>query len=368
MKIIYISASLIPSRYANSIHVMKMCAAFANEGHEVVLLAPQQARAVRNREMVDVYSYYGVASNFNIKRFCFPRNFFGRWIYAFLCLAAVLKLKPDLVYGRFLSGCFLTSLSGIGTIFETHSPIAEYGKLSRVLIKTLINFKSCRRMVVISDALREILQKQGLRGQKIFVAHDGADDLPSSDIVEGFGENRINVGYIGHLYKGRGIEVIVEMARALPDFAFHCIGGTERDIGLWKEQGTENLLFHGHVPPAEVPKYRNSCDILVAPYQRSVQTLNGGNTAAYMSPLKIFEYMASKKTIICSDLPVIREVLNHHNSILVDPENVAGWITAVIDLKDEKKRKVYAETAYCDFISNFTWKKRAARVLAGIAE
>ena len=40
MKIVYISRSIIPSRTANSINVMKMCNAFASLGHEVVLLAP----------------------------------------------------------------------------------------------------------------------------------------------------------------------------------------------------------------------------------------------------------------------------------------------------------------------------------------
>ena len=40
MRILYISKSVIPSRTANSIHVMKMCQALADNGHEVILLAP----------------------------------------------------------------------------------------------------------------------------------------------------------------------------------------------------------------------------------------------------------------------------------------------------------------------------------------
>ena len=40
MKIAYISKSVIPSRAANSIHVVKMCHALADNGHEVTLLAP----------------------------------------------------------------------------------------------------------------------------------------------------------------------------------------------------------------------------------------------------------------------------------------------------------------------------------------
>ena len=42
MRIVYISNSTIPSKAANSVHVMKMCQAFADNGHEVVLLAPDR--------------------------------------------------------------------------------------------------------------------------------------------------------------------------------------------------------------------------------------------------------------------------------------------------------------------------------------
>ena len=40
VKLAYLSNSWIPSREANSIHVMKMCQAFARSGHEVTLVAP----------------------------------------------------------------------------------------------------------------------------------------------------------------------------------------------------------------------------------------------------------------------------------------------------------------------------------------
>ena len=41
MRIAFISNSIIPSRTANSIQVIKMCEAFSDQGHEVVLLAPE---------------------------------------------------------------------------------------------------------------------------------------------------------------------------------------------------------------------------------------------------------------------------------------------------------------------------------------
>ena len=57
MKILYISKSVIPSRSANSIHVMKMCNAFANSGHEVVLLAPDIANKYE-KNVNNIYDYY----------------------------------------------------------------------------------------------------------------------------------------------------------------------------------------------------------------------------------------------------------------------------------------------------------------------
>ncbi len=59
MKILYVSNSIIPSKFANSINVMKMCQAFANNGHDVTLLVPDRKTEFTNRS-VNVYDYYGV--------------------------------------------------------------------------------------------------------------------------------------------------------------------------------------------------------------------------------------------------------------------------------------------------------------------
>ena len=65
MNIVYIATSKIPSRTANSIHVMKMCHEFANEGHNVTLIYPNMKGIESN--IKDVYSFYGVKSNFKLR-------------------------------------------------------------------------------------------------------------------------------------------------------------------------------------------------------------------------------------------------------------------------------------------------------------
>ena len=67
------------------------------------------------------------------------------------------------------------------------------------------------------------------------------------------------------------------------------------------------------------------------PYQRNVSIgIKGSNTADWMSPLKLFEYMSSGVPIISSDLPVLREILeDRRNALLVPPKNFDSWDEAL---------------------------------------
>ena len=63
-----------------------------------------------------------------------------------------------------------------------------------------------------------------------------------------------------------------------------------------------------------------------APDIRVVFGVGGGtNLADWISPLKMFEYMAQGKAIVASDLPMLREVLrNGENALLCDSDDPAA--------------------------------------------
>ncbi|MDH3609441.1 MAG: hypothetical protein OEQ24_09405, partial [Gammaproteobacteria bacterium] len=65
MKILYISSSEIPSRKANSLHVMQMAEALSGIGNDVSLLA-KKGRSFQN---CDPNEYYRVMNNFDLVRF-----------------------------------------------------------------------------------------------------------------------------------------------------------------------------------------------------------------------------------------------------------------------------------------------------------
>jgi glycosyltransferase involved in cell wall biosynthesis len=105
---------------------------------------------------------------------------------------------------------------------------------------------------------------------------------------------------------------------------------------------------------------------MLAPYQANVKDAGGIDTSQWMSPLKIFEYMAYSKAIICSDLNALREILTDRvNALLVPPNCLEAWEQAVKELEgDIKLRKDLGKRAKDNFLRNYTWDRRAAKVLS----
>ena len=100
------------------------------------------------------------------------------------------------------------------------------------------------------------------------------------------------------------------------------------------------------------------------PYEKIIAGSSGGNSASYASPMKMFEYMASKRAIISSDIPVIREVLNSTNAVLCPPEDIAAWTQAIECLvSDAGKRLTIAEQAWRD-VQQYSWRERACNALS----
>ena len=173
------------------------------------------------------------------------------------------------------------------------------------------------------------------------------------------------------MYKGKGIEIIAAIAdKVKDDVEFHVIGGNEKDINIWKNNiVNKNVFFYGYVPHKKVGNYINALDICLLPNQKVVFGYGtkgtGMNLSKFTSPLKVFEYMSHKKPIIASDLPVLKEVLNEKNSIIVKCDNITEWINAIEKLKSSTSREKIAKQALSDF-NNYTWKNRASRLMSNL--
>jgi glycosyltransferase involved in cell wall biosynthesis len=108
--------------------------------------------------------------------------------------------------------------------------------------------------------------------------------------------------YTGHLYRGKGVETLVEAAKRL-NINVYCVGGYDKDINRVKQKvgHPDNVTFTGFVDPAEIPVYQTAADILIAPYTE--------DSRPWVSPLKLFEYMGAGRPIVASNREVLQEIL-----------------------------------------------------------
>ncbi|MFE5870941.1 glycosyltransferase family 4 protein [Streptomyces roseifaciens] len=372
MRIAYLHSGSIPSVYANGVHVMRMCDAFTDAGHDTELYAlPGTAPAE------DVHAYYGTRNRFPIRTLPLPSvPGIGVWLRARRLRAEILRHGvPDLLYGRDLHG--LVAASGLAPlVYETH--LLWHSKAVRAAERQLFRSPGLARVVFVSQALaddyRAAFPRLGARlgarpGTDLVTAHDCADPVPAGGpVAELPGRpGAVRAGYVGHLYPGRGTDVILALAGRLPDVDFHLVGGTEQDLAHWQGRNTRtNVYFHGHLPPAALPPYHRAFDIVLAPYQQRVACAGGiGDIARWVSPMKLFEYMAYGKAIVVSDLPVLREVMaDGRTCLMCPPGDVAAWADAVTALAaDPARRRALGDAARRQLLERHTWRARADRVL-----
>lgn len=363
MKIVYPANSFIPSRMASSVHVMRQCQSFAALGHDVTLVVPHNPSKVEPN-VSDIFAFYGVRPIFNIVR----QQRFALGLTALAIVWKMIRQQPDLIYGRHPILCTAAALLGKPTVLELHEP-SDKKWFIHFAVWLLSWLPTGKGLVVISDRLRQRTEQLTPRFKgRILVAHDGADPITLPKPIALKPSRGFHVGYTGQLYAGKGMETISELAALCPWATFHIVGGTVGDIDAWQKATADkkNIVFHGFKTQAELPKLLAAFDVVLAPYRSTVYGYAAKNNLAdWMSPLKLFEYMAAEKAIICSDLPVIREILtDKKTALLCAPENPASWQKALELLRDNAAlRQKISRNAKQVFMANYTWQQRAQKIL-----
>jgi len=371
VRITYFANGSIPSRSANSVHIMKMCEALGDEGHAVTLRVPDQGPA--ELRGADPFAWYGVRSVFRLRKARWmPRHPQGVVDLLWVLLSALLIRCVDraqVCVTRNPWAGFLFPRLGIVTILELHGPIATQGWLGRLYRRfQAFRHPNLMRLVVISEALGARYRAAGAPEGIIRVLRDAVDAEKYPEPVYPERRERLRVGYVGSLNDGKGMEILIALAARDGGNEYHVYGGSPADVARWRGAPATpaNVILHGHIPNAEVPAVLGGFDVALMPYLTRVSVSgNYGDVAAWMSPLKMFEYMAAGRAIVCSDLPVLREVLEHERTaLLAAPEDIAAWAAAVARLADPALRARLGRAARERAVREFSWRYRAKRILA----
>lgn len=285
---------------------------------------------------------------------------------------AARAMAPTLGYSRSLYGALFCSFLGVPAIFEGHQELTR--RRLRWVARTLARRRRCLGIVAISQGMAECFYAYGVPRERVLVAHDGVDpEWLSRDGGMGDGTALLpggpgqearpfTVGYVGHVHPGRGIDVLLEAGVQLPDAEFYVVGGLDGPVQRLRqtceERGVANVRLVGHVAYDQVPLWLQSFDALVMPFSDSLETKR---TA---SPMKLFEYMASGKPIIATDLPTIREVLDHEKTaLLVAPDDPHQLAAAIRRLRSDPQLAASLGTEARRAVQSYTWERRVERII-----
>src|SRR3989344_1561978 len=250
---------------------------------------------------------------------------------------------------------------------EISEPFAYYG------VKR--NF-SITKIFTITRTLKSDLIQLGIKQERIMVSPDGVNlaqfaNLPSKDELRrklGLPLDKTIIAYVGRYRtmgqeKGVGglIKAYATIEKKQKNILLLLVGiheGEKLEVEeLMKRNLVSNYKIKSIIPSRIVSHCLCASDILVMNYPSANHYLY------YMSPLKLFEYMASGNPIVSSDLPSIREVLNESNAILVPPDDINVLIKGIENLiKDKPMGDKIAAKAYKD-VQNYTWANRAKNIL-----
>jgi len=366
MKLAYLTNTGLPSEWAHGLQIVKMCSAFADKGLQVELIVPKR----RNEAKEDIFAYYDTAKNFKIKKlFCIdlaPGSASGlfyiiRLLSFYLSAKAYLaKNNFDLIYGR----------DQIAAFFFSHINLELHSVPKRINLFHQLIWRRSRRIITITKSIRDELVGAGVEADKIKVAADGVDlekfgiQLSQAEArkITGLPLDKKIVLYAGSLFLHgwKGVDIFLEASKGFSDdYLFVLVGGEEGEMDdIKREYGRRNIFLAGRKRQKEVPPYLKAADILVLPNKKG-----SANSEKYTSPLKLFEYMASGRPIIASNLPSIREVLNGDNALLVEPNSASNLVQGIEKLiREQTLSSKISNQARLD-AKQYSWKMRAENII-----
>ncbi len=372
MRIVYLMNVRFPTEKAHGYQIAKMCEAFIELGHEVILVAPNR----RNPITQDAKTYYGLRREIPTVRLPVI-DWIGSWLpdrLAFPIMEATFVLsakrwmkkqsnEKTLVVTRDQFLAPRINHPNWTMAFEGHDMapdfLARHPELGQV------------DMVIMTNAWKKEEAKRvwgESRKAKIISAPNAIDvsvfaGLPSIGEAKqrlGWDGSKKTIVYVGHFYAWKGVFVLADSAKHLKEgYEIVMIGGTKEDFAkmqdyLAKNASTQVRLIN-HVPHTEVPNYLAAADCLVIP--NSGTSFQSQYTT---SPIKIWEYLAARRPVVASDLPSLRELLTDQEVRFVTPDEPRMLAEAMMEACTGDQARVEAGFAAA---SANDWKSRANRIL-----
>lgn len=381
-KIYLIYHGRFPGELGIAFFTAKMAEAFAHNGSEVSVLVPRRLSRTHKTSK----EYFGVEENFKVvflpvldllfipylEKITFIISLFSFSIFSFFYLLFAAR-KDDVIVSNETPPLLLASLFFPKTVYEIHNFPKNQQKYYSLV------FRKVWKVIATNLWKKEkIMETFGILPERITYESNAVDfKLFSLDISPNSAREKLHlpqdkfiftyVGMLRTMGMEKGISTLFSVLKKLPDkFILMLVGGTGGDIEYYKDMAEKvgvlsRVVFVGFVKNSEVPLYLAASNALIAPFPKN------DHYEFYMSPMKIFEYMSSRRPIITTNLNSIKEVLSQDSAIYTDSGDVEAMSAGLLKIENDPDfAKKISENARRE-IEEHSWDKRAERILRFLA-
>jgi glycosyltransferase involved in cell wall biosynthesis len=395
MKLLYVANIRLPTEKAHGLQIVQNCEAFASAGADVTLWVARRVNTPELRAVHDVWAHYGVRRNFALRRLpCIDllplvpdRSdrlaqaifMIQLWTFTLAAWISLAFMHADVIYSRDEAILLLASLIKPRHVLAYEAHTLAQGRLGRAIQRRVV--RRVGSVIAVTHRLADDLIDLGASADCVHVAHDGIRrerfaKLPEQAAARrevGWASDAFIVGYVGRLQTmamDKGVATLVEALAKVEGCSLALVGGPDDTAAelraRWIELGQDaaRLLYAGQVAPERVPLYLSAFDVCAMPFPWTT------HFAYYASPIKLFEYMASRRALVASNLPSVAEVVTDGESaLLVPPSDVDALAAAIRRLKgDAALRERLVENAHGLVMERYTWEARATAILSVMSD
>lgn len=385
---IFFTRNTLPQPRADLVQVVNCANAAANLGYSTVLTYLDQTDHFRNpvgwlnpfRPKVPEQSlkqFYNIQNRLRVSALPIPwslsRNG-NKWTHPSTIVSKYyfpFYMRPvtQIVHTRDWNFVKAAVKSGIPAIYEHHHHEQKQFE------PEIVHHPLFQIAVTVADPVRDSMIQHGMPPEKVIKLHNGFNQsflVRHSQAAEEWRQKLLVNGqqhlavYSGGLHPFKGVDLLVEVAKSLPQVLFVFAGGNAAQVAAYRQLAAEhqvsNVQFLGFLVQEQLASLLQAADVLVHPHC-------SGEEATFTSPLKFFDYMASGTPIVATEIPPLMEF---------KPSGaVAGWCEPdqPVQLADclyrvlqTHPRKPEGYSNSMQFVKQFSWENRIATILSHVED
>jgi glycosyltransferase involved in cell wall biosynthesis len=347
MIIVYCTTSIYNSREANFIQVSQMISAFREAGVKVLSIYKRNKDLQNKTNESGLYLLYYHSSRLG--------HYFYLFYATLLTLIISYRVNSDAIYTRSVTIAFLLSI-----FYKKNILMEIHSSFPNSLEKYFANYASRKGIIFICISHGLVQYVKNIIPTAICYLEPDAHSVKLEKINNLYNyynswrdDYRPNVGYFGSMSPQKGEKLIKDIINLCDKNFYHVYTLNQFTIE------SKNLLESGQLSHSECVEKMKQMDFLLLTI---VPQYSKRDISSYTSPLKLFEYSASGRVIIASDVPALREIVTD-KEVLFCPNDANSFCKSIQELSHNSIQRAKMSRSLLKFSKNRTWHSRAKRIV-----